>query len=211
MDEENWMPKNWCFWTVILEKTLESPLDSKEIKPVVGRTDAEAEAPILWSPDANSQFIGRPWCWERLKAKGEEGSRGWNSWMASLIQWTWTWVNSRRWWGAGRPGMLQSMGSKRVGHNLATDSDNVERSSEAKKVTPTFWLLVFSYFPLSPPINFSLLPANSDLQGRSFWGQTNKEQAKKIPESESRGPWDHLARQFLTLIIHLPGRLSKFK
>ena len=64
--------------------------------------------------------------------------------------------------------MLQSTGSKRVGHNLATDNDNVERSGEAKKVTPTFWLLVFSCFPISPPINFSLLPANSDLQGRSF-------------------------------------------
>ena len=127
-------------------KRLESLLDIKEIKPVnlkgnqpwlfFGRTDTEAEAPILWSPDANSQLIGRPWWWERLKAKGEEGSRGWDSCMASLIQWTWTWVNSRRWWGAGRPGMLRSMGSKRVGHNLATDNDNVERSGEAKKVTP---------------------------------------------------------------------------
>ena len=68
-DIEDWALKNWCFWTVMLEKTLESPLDCKEIKPVnpkgnqpwrfIGRTGAEAEAPILWSPDAKSQLIGK--------------------------------------------------------------------------------------------------------------------------------------------------------
>ena len=85
-------PKNWCLWTVVLEKTSQSPPDSKELKPVnlkgnepwifIGRTDAEAEAPILWPPDAKSQFTGkRPWCWERLKARGEGGDRGWDGWM----------------------------------------------------------------------------------------------------------------------------------
>ena len=83
--------KNWCFQTVVLEKILLSPLDSKEIKPVntkgnqpwifVGRTDAKAEAPILWPPDANS-LMKRPWYWERLKAEGEEGDRGWDGWIA---------------------------------------------------------------------------------------------------------------------------------
>ena len=67
--EESWAPKNWCFWTVVLEKTLESPLDSKEIKPVspkgnqswifIGRTDAKAETPILWPPDAKNWLIGK--------------------------------------------------------------------------------------------------------------------------------------------------------
>ena len=67
--EESWVPKNWCFWTVVLEKTLESPLDCKEIQPVhpkgaqswvfIGRTDAEAEAPILWPPHAKSWLIGK--------------------------------------------------------------------------------------------------------------------------------------------------------
>ena len=67
--KESWAPKNWCFWTVVLEKTLESPLESKEIKPVIpkrnqswifiGRTDAEAETPILWLPDAKNWFIGK--------------------------------------------------------------------------------------------------------------------------------------------------------
>ena len=92
--EEGWTPKNWCFWTVVLEKTLESPVDSKEIRPVspkgnqlwmfFERTDAEAKAPIVWQPDKK-----RPWCWERLQAGGEGGERGWDGWMASLTQWTW--------------------------------------------------------------------------------------------------------------------------
>ena len=67
--EEGWVPKNWCFWTVVLEKTLESPLDCKEIQPVhpigdqswdfFGRTDAKAETPVFWSPDAKSWLIGK--------------------------------------------------------------------------------------------------------------------------------------------------------
>ena len=67
--KEGWAPKNWCFWTVVLEKTLESPLDCKEIQPVhpkgnqswifIERTDAEAEAPILWPPDAKTWLIGK--------------------------------------------------------------------------------------------------------------------------------------------------------
>ena len=62
----------------------------------------------------------RPWCWERLKV-GEGDDRGWDGWMASLTRWTWVWVNSGSWWWTGRPGMLQSMGLQRVGHNWATE------------------------------------------------------------------------------------------
>ena len=59
---------------------------------LLGRTDGEAEAPVLWPPNGNKlTHWKKPWCWERLKAKGEEGGRGWNGWMASLTQWTWTW------------------------------------------------------------------------------------------------------------------------
>ena len=82
--KEGWVLKNWCSWTVVLEKTLESPLDCKKIKPVnpkgnqswifIGRTDAEAEALILWPPDAkNWLHWKRPWCWERLRAE-EKGT-----------------------------------------------------------------------------------------------------------------------------------------
>ena len=114
-----------CFW-LVLEKTLESPLDSKEIKLVnpkgnqpwilIGRTDAKAEAPILWPPDVKSWLIGKNWCWERLKAKGEKGSRGWDGWVSSPIQWTCTWVNSGRCWETGKPGVLQSMGPQKLSY-----------------------------------------------------------------------------------------------
>ena len=62
-----------------------------------------------------------PWCWERLKAGGEGDDRGWDGWMASPTQWTWVWANSGSWWWTGRPGLLQSMGSQRVGHDWATE------------------------------------------------------------------------------------------
>ena len=63
----------------------------------------------------------RPWYWERLKAKGEGGNRRWDGWVASLTQWTWVWANSKRWRRTGKPGVLQSVGSRRVQHNLATE------------------------------------------------------------------------------------------
>ena len=61
----------------------------------------------------------RPWCWEGLGTGGEGDNRGWDGWMASPTQWTWVWVNSRSWWWTGRPGVLQFMGSQRVGHDWA--------------------------------------------------------------------------------------------
>ena len=116
----------------MLEKTLESPLDCKEIQPVhsngdqpwvfFGRNDAKAETPVLWPPHWK-----RLWCWEGLGAEGEGDDRGWDGWMASLTRWTWVWVNSGSWWWTGRPGVLWFMGSQRVGHDWATDviwSDN---------------------------------------------------------------------------------------
>ena len=63
----------------------------------------------------------RLWCWEGLGARGEGDDRGWDGWMASLTRWTWVWVNSRSWWLTGRPGVLQFMGSQRVGHDWATE------------------------------------------------------------------------------------------
>ena len=97
--KESWAPKNWCFWTVVLEKTLESPLDWKEIQPVhpkgnqswvfIGGTDAEAETPILWPPHVKSwlfwkdEMMKRPWCWARLRAGREGDDRGWDGWMVS--------------------------------------------------------------------------------------------------------------------------------
>ena len=73
------------------------PVNPKGNQPWIffGRTDAEAEAPILWPPDGKSRLISKPWCWERLRAGGEGDHRGWDGWMASQIQWTW--VLSKLW------------------------------------------------------------------------------------------------------------------
>ena len=131
--KESWVPKNWCLWAVVLEKTLESLLDSKEIQPVhpkgdqswefTERTDAEAETPIFWPPDVKSWLthLKRPWSWERLRAGGEGDDSGWDGWMVSLTQWTWVWVNSGSWWWTGRPGVLWFIGSHRVGQDWVTE------------------------------------------------------------------------------------------
>ena len=129
--KESWALKNWCIWTVVLEKTLESPLDFKEIKPVhpkgsqfwifIGKTDTEAETSTLATWCKELTHLKRLWCWERLRAGGEWDNRGWNGWMASPTQWTWVWENSGSWWWTGRPGVLQFMGSQRVGHDWVTE------------------------------------------------------------------------------------------
>ena len=86
------------------------------------RTDAEAETPILWPPDAKSWLIGeKPWCWEKSKAGGVGDDRGWDGWMASLTQWTWIWANPGGLWRTRKPGVLQSMGSQRIGHDWVTE------------------------------------------------------------------------------------------
>ena len=102
--KESWAPKNWCFWTVVLEKTLETPLDCKEIQPVhpkgdqswvfIGRTDAEAETPILWPPHAKGWLIGkdpdagRDWGQEE-KGMTEDEMAGWHHWLDGReFEWT---------------------------------------------------------------------------------------------------------------------------
>ena len=129
--EESGALKNWCFWSVVLEKTLESPgLQGDPTSPFERR-------PVLgghwkhWCWGWNSSTLAtsceelthwkRPWCWEGLGAGGEGDDRGWDGWMASLIWWTWVWVNSGSWWWTGRPGVLWFMGSQTVGHDWVTD------------------------------------------------------------------------------------------
>ena len=118
--KESWAPKNWCFWTVVLEKTLESLLDYKEIQPVhpegnqswifIGRTDAEAETPILWPPDAKNWLLWKDPDARKDWRQEEKGTR--EDEMASPTQWIWVWVNSGSWWWTGRCGILQPMGHK---------------------------------------------------------------------------------------------------
>ena len=121
--KESWAQKNWCFWTVVFEKTLESPLDCKEIKPVhpkgnqtwilTRRTDAEAETPVLWPHDEKNWLIwkdpdaGKDWRQEKGTTEDE------------MVGWTWVWISSGSWWWIGKLCVLQSMGLQRVGHDWA--------------------------------------------------------------------------------------------
>ena len=130
--KEIWAPKNGCLWSVVLEKTLESPLDFKEIQPVyskgnqswifIGRTDAKAETPILWTPDVKKWLIGKDpdagkdWRWEEKGMTEDEMVGGITDLMGMSLSKLWGW-----WW-TGKPGMLQSMG-RRVRHDWATEQN----------------------------------------------------------------------------------------
>ena len=137
--KEGRAPKNWCLRTVVLEKTPESSLDSKEIKSVnlkgnqpwilTGRTDAEAEAPVFWSPDVNSQLIGKvpdagkDWG-QKEKRTSKDEMAGWHHWCNERE----LGANFGRWWVTGRPGMLQFLRSQKVGQNWATEQQLLSKS-----------------------------------------------------------------------------------
>ena len=128
--KEGWALKNWCFWTVVLEKTLESLLDWKEIKSVNSKGNqpwiftgrSEAEALILWSPDAKSWLIGKDpdvgkdWRQEEKRETEDKMVR----WHHQLSRYEFKQTLGRQ-WRTGKPGVLQSMGSWRVRHDLATE------------------------------------------------------------------------------------------
>ena len=130
--KESWAPKNWCFWNVVLEKTLESPLDSKEIQPVhpkgnqswifFGRTVAEYFGQyfghLMWRADwlEKTPVLGK------IGGKRKRGNKWeWDGWMASPTWWTWVWASSSSSWWTGKPGVLQFMGLQRVGYYWGTE------------------------------------------------------------------------------------------
>ena len=128
--KESWVPKNWCFWTVVLEKTLQCPLDCKEIQPIhpkgdrswlfTVRTDAEAETPILWAPDEKNSFekilmLGKI---EGGRRRGRQKMR-WLDGISDSMDISLS--KPRKLWWTGRPGVLQSMGSQRVRHDWGTE------------------------------------------------------------------------------------------
>ena len=125
--KESWVPKNWCFWTVVLEKTFESLLDCKGIQVhpkgnqswiFIGKTDAEVETPILWPLDVKNWF-------EKILILGKFAGRrrwGWQKWLDGITNsMTWVWVDSGSWWWTGRPVMLWFMGSQRFRHDWVTE------------------------------------------------------------------------------------------
>ena len=168
----------------MLEKTLVSPLDCKQIQPVhskgdqswmfIGRTDGEAETLATWWEELT--HLKSPWCWERLKAGGEGDDR--DGWMASPTQWTWVWVNSGSWWWTGRPGVLRSMGSQRVGHDWATELNSNQTLKKFEKIlsdyaSPAF--TVYTFLPnscqwarcVSRRVDFTHLPRHEKLRAES--------------------------------------------
>ena len=106
--KESWAPKNWCFWTVVLEKTLERFWTARRSNESIQKKSVLTIhwKDWYWSRNSNTlatwceelTHLKRPWCRERLKAGGEGDDSGWDGWMTSLTQWTWVWVNSRSWW-----------------------------------------------------------------------------------------------------------------
>ena len=147
--EEGWAPKNWCFWTVVLEKTLESPLDCKEIQQIHSKGDQSWVSLEGMMLKLKVQYFGhfmrrvdsleKTLMLKGLGAGGEGDNRGWDGWMASPTRWTRVWENSRSWWWTGRPGVLQFLGSQRIGHNWATELNWSELNGLV--VFPTFFNL----------------------------------------------------------------------
>ena len=162
-NKKGWVLKNWCLWTVVLEKTIESPLDSKEIKPVnpkgnqpwifIGRTDAEA--PILWLPKAKLRLIGKDpdagkdWRQEE-KGMTKDEMVEWHHWF-NRHEFEQRW--RRRWWRTGKTGVLQSMVLQRVRHDWVANNNSTRQSNKYYYINAYMWNLEkwyrWSYLPSS--------------------------------------------------------------
>ena len=147
-----WVLKNWCFWIVVPEKILESPLDCKEIKPInpkgnppcvlIGRTDAEAETPKLWPPDVKSWLIGKNPDAGKDWGQEKRGERGWSGWMASPTQWTCVWANSGRY--------------ERQGSLVCCHSSGVRESETPHQLNNNFWCHHPGQIPITSLLDVAL-------------------------------------------------------
>ena len=135
--KESWVPKTWCFWTVVLEDSWESlGLQGDPTSPSLRRWVLGVHwKDWCWSWNSNtlatwcdeSTLWKRPWSWERLRAGGEGDDRGWDGWMASPMQWTRVWVSSGSWWWTGKPDVMQSMGLQIVRHDWAFELNRTDK------------------------------------------------------------------------------------
>ena len=159
---------------------------------LVGRTNTEAEAPILWPHDVKNWLIRKvseKRAWERLKA-GEGGdNREQDGWLASLTQWTWVWARSRRWWRTGKPGVLQFKGSQRVRHDWSTKQQQYN----------SFWFLYLSIY-LSNLYIWSI---------SGFWGFSLSFLFRKF--TFGRLPWLISFNQDVLVIVCKPGIVLGFQ
>ena len=157
--EESWALKNWCFWTVVLEKTLRVPWTAKrsnksilkEISPrcslegLMLRMKLQYTGHLMWIVDSLGKTL-------TLGGIGGRRRRGWDDWMASPTQWTWVWVNSRSWWWTGRPAVLWFMGSQRVEHDWVTGlnwTDSWQGNGIPGLITAKNWIVSMTWISLA--------------------------------------------------------------
>ena len=184
------MGKQWNQWQTLFwgaPKSLQMVIAAKTLK------DAKSNKSILKETKPKYSLAGlmlklklqywckelthlkRPWCWKRLKARGEGDNRGWDSWMASLTQWTWVWVKSGRWWWTGRPVLLQSAKSQTwLGNWNELNWKNINEDLNRWRFRPWFWLVTCDIITIefTPSVihKFNIIPSKSPWERRTYFG-----------------------------------------
>ena len=151
--KESWAPKNWCFWTVLLRRLLRVHWTARRSNhSILYKISPEYSLEVLML-ELKLQYFGhpmrrtdhwkRPWFWARLKTVGEGDNREWDGWMTSLKWWMLVWVGSGSWWLIGKPGVLQSMRSQKVGHDWVTKLNWTELSFDFQLLLFLIWIFNF--------------------------------------------------------------------
>ena len=165
--KENWVPKNWCFELWCWRRLLTAPWFARRSNQSILKLISPGCSLERLMLKLKLQYFGhliqradsfaKTMCWERWSEGGEGDDRGWDGWMPSPTQWAWVWMDSRSWWWTGRPGVLQFMGSQRLGHDWVTElTDNLKCSTCESvyplNVTNLLSLLLFSHWVISGPL-----------------------------------------------------------